>query len=117
MEIRGNAPITINPEVRGCALGLALTDPTNTEWELTIECGVGHAFARIGVIVTAPPSPGSGATRWIAWAFAPGVTAWRVTARVSNGLPDAVADLELAVDCRAMQTGIVPNGAFASVVA
>ncbi len=116
MEIRGDTTSTIAPEVRGSTLGLALTDETTTEWEFVIDAGIGHAFARVGTFRSAAPTAGAGKTRWIGWAHAPGVTAWRVTYRVALGPPNAAALLELAISDSAFDPGLTPNGSQATVV-
>lgn len=116
MEIRGDTVSTICPEARGCTLSLALTDGSTTQWEFTIEAGVGHAWARVGVLQTAAPSAGSGKTRWIGWAHNPAATAWRVSYQVLVGAPNATAELELAVSSQPTDVGLLPNGTFAAVL-
>lgn len=117
MDINANTVTTINPEKRGSTLGLAFFDDNSANvWEFTIDAGVGHAFARVGVVQTVAASPGSGKSRWICWAHAPGVTAWRVSYTLVAGAPDAAAQLELAVSDSSIPAGITPNNNFAVVV-
>lgn len=116
MEIRGDTVTSLNPERRGPTLGLALTDSSATIWEFTLEAGVGSSFAVVGRFRNVAPTPGSGATRWIGWAHAPGALSWRITYRVIVGAPSATADLALDVSCQAIPVGLQPNNAFAVVV-